>query len=131
MNVMFLPLWVPTSLLKFVGSAPALLEADIEAVKSDVRETRTAPDRIAPYRTVAYHIVPRRTVPYHTTSYRTVPHHSLARSFVPVGWCVGSFRGFLCSFMMSKPPTLAVADLSFQSVVRMWLLIVFSSSGHR
>eukprot|EP00752_Nemacystus_decipiens_P016556 g14798.t1 len=36
MNVMFLPLWVPTSLLKFVGSAPALLEADIEAVKSDV-----------------------------------------------------------------------------------------------
>eukprot|EP00903_Cladosiphon_okamuranus_P017721 g16316.t1 len=36
MNVMFLPLWVPTSLLKFVGSAPALLEADIEAVKSEV-----------------------------------------------------------------------------------------------
>ncbi|CAM9607980.1 unnamed protein product, partial [Ectocarpus sp. 13 AM-2016] len=36
MNVMFLPLWVPTSLLKFVGSAPALLEADIETVKSDV-----------------------------------------------------------------------------------------------
>ncbi|CAN0145989.1 unnamed protein product [Pylaiella littoralis] len=36
MSVMFLPLWVPTSLLKFVGSAPALLEADIEAVKSDV-----------------------------------------------------------------------------------------------
>lgn len=36
MNVMFLPLWVPTSLLKFVGSAPALLEADIEAVKREV-----------------------------------------------------------------------------------------------
>lgn len=36
MNVMFLPLWVPTSLLKFVGSAPALLDADIEAVKSQV-----------------------------------------------------------------------------------------------
>lgn len=36
MNVMFLPLWVPTSLLKFVGSAPALLDADIEAVKTQV-----------------------------------------------------------------------------------------------
>ncbi|CAB1104116.1 unnamed protein product [Ectocarpus sp. CCAP 1310/34] len=40
MNVMFLPLWVPKSLLKFVGSAPALLEADIETVKSDVRRVR-------------------------------------------------------------------------------------------
>ncbi|CBN77543.1 conserved unknown protein [Ectocarpus siliculosus] len=41
MNVMFLPLWVPTSLLKFVGSAPALLEADIETVKSDVLGMKT------------------------------------------------------------------------------------------
>ena len=37
MNVMFLPLWVPTSLLKFVGSAPALLDGDIEAIKNEVR----------------------------------------------------------------------------------------------
>eukprot|EP00904_Undaria_pinnatifida_P008140 jgi/Undpi1/4456/HiC_scaffold_17.g07810.m1 len=36
MNVMFLPLWVPTSLLKFVGSAPALLDGDIEAIKNEV-----------------------------------------------------------------------------------------------